>query len=64
MYKIFCEVHGGERDYRSGYLKSDGKIAVFQTRKEAQTKADRLNAAHNSNQQRVSQFSYTVDFDC
>ena len=48
MYKIFCEVHGGERDYRSGYLKSDGKVAVFNTRKEAQVKADRLNASHNS----------------
>jgi hypothetical protein len=64
MYKIFCEVHGGERDYRSGYLKSNGKVAVFNTRKEAQVKADRLNGSHNSNPQRIAQFSYTVDFDC
>ena len=54
MYKIFCEVHGGERDYRSGYLKSNGKVAVFNTRKEAQVKADRLNGSHNSNPQRIA----------
>ena len=62
MYKIFCEVHGGVAGYRAGYVKSEGKIAVFQTRKEAQAKADRLNVAHNENPQRVSQFSYTVDY--
>jgi hypothetical protein len=29
MYKIFWEVHGGERDYRSGYLKSDRRCSAI-----------------------------------
>ena len=63
MYKIFCEVHGGVTGYRAGYMKSDGKLVSFKTRKEAQAKADSLNLLRNSNPHRVVQCSYAVDYD-
>jgi hypothetical protein len=57
---IFCEVWGGITGRRSAWLKSNGKLAVFSSREEAEAEAKLCNDKTNGNPHRTASFAYTV----
>ncbi|KKK45185.1 hypothetical protein LCGC14_3165910 [marine sediment metagenome] len=62
MYRILCQVSGGVTDYRSAYLKERGVEVTFNTKAQAQIKADQLTESVNSNPNLIGlHFSYTLE---
>jgi hypothetical protein len=63
MYKIRCTVSGGVTGYRSSILKTaSGAVREFETRKDAEAVAKRLNEQMN-HANSVASFSYAVEVD-
>lgn len=58
-YNILCQVSGGVTGTRSGLLKNNGKIAVFQTHEAAITEAARLSEKMNR-ERKSAEFNYTA----
>ncbi|KKN19290.1 hypothetical protein LCGC14_0947190 [marine sediment metagenome] len=49
MYRILCQVSGGVTGYNSAYLKERDVEVTFNTKAQAQTKANQLTESANSN---------------
>jgi hypothetical protein len=47
MFIVMCEKSGGVTGYGCTTLKKDGKVRTFETRKEAQMEAAKLNMSMN-----------------
>ena len=58
MFKIFCEVSGGETDARSGYVKRNNIDISFDERADAEHEAEKLRRAVSPHS--TAKFQYSV----
>jgi hypothetical protein len=59
MFRIWCEVWGGVTDRRASWLKSNGVVAEYITREEAEAEAARPNRKIGNSYSTTS-FRYSV----
>jgi hypothetical protein len=59
-FRIWCEVWGGVTDRRASWLKSNGGVAQYITREEAEAEAARLNRKMGGNSYSTTSFRYSV----
>lgn len=61
-YGIWCEVWGGQTGSRAAWLKSDGKMVVYETKAEAEARAAFYNDLRNNggNFYGTATFRYTA----